>query len=36
MAVELTRDSARRLVDLIGAALERGVEVDGPEPAGAD
>ena len=32
VAVELTRQSARQLVDLIGAALERGAEVDGPEP----
>ena len=36
VAVELTRESARRLVDLIGVALERGAEVDGPEPAAAD
>ena len=36
VAVELTRESARRLVDLIGVALERGSEVDGPEPAAAD
>ena len=35
VAVELTRQSARRLVDLIGAALERGAEVDGPEPVPA-
>ena len=31
VAVELTSESARQLVDLIGAALERGAEVDGPE-----
>ena len=31
VAVELTRESARQLVDLIGVALERGSEVDGPE-----
>ena len=35
VAVELTRQSARRLVELIGAALERGAEVDGPEPVSA-
>ena len=35
VAVELTRQSARQLVDLIGAALERGAEVDGPEPVPA-
>ena len=35
VAVELTRQSARRLVELIGAALERGAEVDGPEPVQA-
>ena len=35
VAVELTRQSARRLVELIGAALERGAEVDGPEPVPA-
>ena len=35
VAVELTRESARRLVDLIGVALERGAEVDGPEPVAA-
>lgn len=29
VAVELTPDSARELVKLIGVALERGVEVDG-------
>ena len=31
VAVELTRESARQLVELIGTALERGAEVDGPE-----
>ena len=29
-------DLSGRLVDLIGVALERGAEVDGPEPAAAD
>ena len=29
VAVELTRESARQLVELIGTALERGAEVDG-------
>lgn len=31
VAVELTRESARQLIELIGAALERGESVDGPE-----
>ena len=31
VAVELTRESARQLIDLIEAALERGESVDGPE-----
>lgn len=30
VAVELTRESARQLIDLIEAALERGESVDGP------
>lgn len=31
VAVELTRESASQLIELIGAALERGESVDGPE-----
>ena len=31
VAVELTRESARQLVELIDVALERGAEVDGLE-----
>ncbi len=36
VAVELTRESARQLVDLIGVALERGAEVEGPEAVTAE
>lgn len=36
VAVELTRESARQLVDLIGVALEHGSEVDGPEAVTAE
>ncbi len=35
VAVELTRESARQLVELIGAALEKGADVDGSEMVAA-
>lgn len=35
VAVELTRESARQLMELIEVALERGAEVDGSEAVSA-
>ncbi|MDE2716000.1 MAG: DUF6295 family protein [Chloroflexota bacterium] len=35
VAVELTRESARQLMELIEVALERGAEVDRPEAVSA-